>query len=40
MKGRKRHTASDTGGQILMGVDVQDAADAEPILPTWRKRWP
>lgn len=42
--GRKRHIAVDTDGRLLMinltAADVQDAAGAEPIIRSIRKRWP
>jgi hypothetical protein len=42
--GRKRHTAVDTGGRLLMVnltcADVSDSAGAQTILAAIRKRWP
>ena len=44
VKGRKRHVAVDTDGQLLMvnltPADVQDAEGAEAIITAIRKRWP
>jgi putative transposase len=42
--GRKRHTAVDTGGRLLMvnltTADISDSAGARTIVAAIRKRWP
>src|SRR4029453_911850 len=42
--GRKRHTAVDTDGRLLMvnltPADISDSAGAQAILDGIRKRWP